>query len=350
MPRPLIATFFRYSFNHYTQAFNKAAMWYALRIHGRLTDSQQAFEMAEERLGFHVNLFMPTILRQSSINGKTVIRRHRLLGHYLFLNHSVEQIEALRTLVPGMDWLRAPDGTSRQVVPDEEMHMFMAVAKAYGNQLPCYPIEAVDLEEGDLVEIIGGEFDGVKGVLQSQQGREGGRVVLNVGNLFLVATPSIMARHIRIIKFGRGNRHPYRLFDAHMTRALQALRHKLGGEGLTLDDTAALLTFTQRFAQLHVATVSQASTHATLMLVSYRALGDDKGYLDYLQRCRDLLPSVTGEVQRAQHLAMLYAATGYPDYRDKAARIVAGWQLIAANDRKKRMVTEWLHLPKSAMN
>ena len=199
------------------------------------------------------------------------------------------------------------------------------------------------------MEIVGGNFNGMCVTLQCSQGRNGGKVLMAIGNLFLVATPSISPQYIRILQFGKGNRHPYRKFEAHLPRALQALSHLYGHdgkcdavEGLTNEDMAAMSVFVGRFAELKPATVNIASQHATLMLMSYAALQDKEQAQRWLLRCRALLNSVKSVTQRAWQLAFMYVATGDTDLLNRAQDIVDKWT-IAPNDRKRALIAETLN-------
>ena len=49
------------------------------------------------------------------------------------------------------------------VVPDRQMHSFIAVAGAYDEQIVYLDPTIVSLREGDRVRIVGGVFSGVEG-------------------------------------------------------------------------------------------------------------------------------------------------------------------------------------------
>ena len=57
------------------------------------------------------------------------------------------------------------------VVPDAEMEMFMRTIGAYDGTVPALLPEEADLEKGDRVRIIGGQFDGIEGILVTRQGK-----------------------------------------------------------------------------------------------------------------------------------------------------------------------------------
>lgn len=325
-----------------------AKQWYILSASEGLKRLEEQFEAASasrvRKGGSPIEYFLPTCVEQSSLFGKPGLRRKKLMGNYVFVRDSYKEILEMKRLVESVWLLPHPDHDSDKkrymTISDHEMEVFKLIANAYANELPCYPIGAVDLEEGDHVEIVGGEFDGVTGTLRCSQGRNGGRVMMAIGNLFLVSTPEIRPQYIRILQFGKGNRHPYRQFEAQLPRAILALNHSLDAareHALTTDDIAAMSIFTGRFEVLQPATVNIASQHATLMLMSYAALGDQRKTGKWYSRCLELLPKVKSDTQRAWQLTFMFAATGNPQLRDSARDIVNAWTM-APNDRKRSLI------------
>jgi hypothetical protein len=123
---------------------------------------------------------------------------------------------------------------------------------------------------------------------------------------------------------------------------LKALNHLQASEnGLTTDDVAAMTVFTGRFESLQPSTVNIASQHATLMLMSYAALQDTAKTIEWLSRCRNILPKIKSDTQRAWQLAFMYAATGNEALHRQATAIVDTWT-IAPNDRKRHLIATTL--------
>ena len=325
--------------------------WYVLSARGSVKRLEQQFDTltaSRLRKGEEpIDYFMPTCVVASSLFGESRMTRKKLAGNYIFVRDSYTNILAMKQSMESLWLLPHPDNNQDEkrymTISDHDMDVFKAIAVAYANELPCYPIDMVDLEEGDKVEIVGGKFDGVCGTLQCRQGHNGGKVLMSVGNLFLVSTPDIRPQYIRILQFGKGNRHPYRNFEAHLSRAIVALKHQLGrdGTGLTTEDVAAMVVFVGRFAALKPATVNIASQHATLMLMSYTALQDKEKAGHWLQCCRALLPKVKSDTQRAWQLVFMYASTGDAFFRKQAQAIISKWT-IAANDRKRALIVSIL--------
>lgn len=324
---------------------NDAKRWYVLSA----TDGPGSLEGQFERLsaarvergGEPVEFFMPTCLKMSALTGNARLSRQKLIGNYIFVRDTYQGILEVKQTVRSLWLLPHPDHIGGQralmTVTDREMDLFKAIARAHANQLPCYPIGSVDLDEGDKVQIVGGEFDGMSGTLRCSQGQSGGKVLMALGNLMLVASPDIKPQYIRILQFGKGNRHPYRHFEAHLPRALRALDRIRHGEALTEADLAAMTVFVRRFEDLEPATVNIASQHATLMLMSYTALQDRDKMLKWRVRCDELLAKVKSETQRAWQLTFMYVATGEEELQVQAFSIVSKWT-IAPRDRKRACI------------
>ena len=325
--------------------------WYVLSAKAGIHDIERQFERLSaarvRRGGEPVEYFMPTCIRMATLFGKERMSRRKLIGNYIFVRDTYKNILEAKQSMESLWLLPHPDHNEGKraymTISDHDMALFKAIARAYSNELPCIPIGAVDLDEGDKVEIVGGEFDGMCGTLQCSQGRMGGKVLMTIGNLFVAVTPEIRPQFIRILQFGKGNRHPYRLFEAHVPRALRALSHRQ--MGLTTEDVAAMTVFTGRFESLQPSTVNLASQHATLMLMSYAALQDKEKMIRWQNRCQILIPKIKSETQRAWQLAFMYATTGNEALHRLATAIVDTWT-IAPNDRKRHLIATTLHSSK----
>lgn len=328
---------------------NHSRQWFVLSASDGIKNLEGQFKsLSASRVsdgGEPVEYFLPVCVEATKLFGRPAMRRKKLIGNYIFIRDTYKNIVAARQVVPSLRFLPHPDhnqGEKRYMtVSDRDMHIFKAVARAYANELPCFPVGAVDLDEGDRIEVVGGEFDGMKGTLQCSQGLNGGKVLMEIGNLFLVASPNIGPQYIRILQFGKGNRHPYRQFEAHLNRAIVALKHRRQGNGdLTNEDIAAMTVFTGRFEALKSATVNIASQHATLMLMSYAALQDQAKAGKWLVRCQEILPKVKSDTQRAWQLVFMYAATGDDTWQRQAHAIVDTWPAttLSPSDRKRTLI------------
>jgi hypothetical protein len=196
----------------------------------------------------------------------------------------------------------------------------------------------VDLEKGDIVRIVAGPFNGIEGVLLSQQGKEGGRVLVNVSNVIAVPTLHIEPEYLQVLQFAKKGKHFYKLVDSYVPRLRKAMEevgkcghdgtngmngsnglHGMngasgmnGGNGLHgMNGTngmnggngtsgrsvkAAVLdpvrVFTTRFCNLQADTLNAEAKVQALLLASYRLLGEEEKAATAQAKLDELLPRV----------------------------------------------------------
>lgn len=86
------------------------------------------------------------------------------------------------------------------VVPEAQMKQFITVCKNYNENLIFLKPEEIDLKKGTKVRIIGGTFDGVKGVFVKIKGVRQRRVVVLIEGLTAVATAEIKPDLIEVMQ------------------------------------------------------------------------------------------------------------------------------------------------------
>lgn len=80
------------------------------------------------------------------------------------------------------------------------MKQFITVCKNYNENLIFLKPEEIDLKKGTKVRIIGGTFDGVKGVFVKIKGVRQRRVVVLIEGLTAVATAEIKPDLIEVMQ------------------------------------------------------------------------------------------------------------------------------------------------------
>ena len=160
--------------------------WYILSATAGIKELENRFCALSSLWQAHgeepIDYFLPTCVEQTSVFGQPAMRRKKLLGNYVFVRDTYARVLEIKSAIPSL-WLlphpdRGQDVRRFMTITDREMDVFKTIARAHANELPCYPIGAVDLDEGDKVEIVGGDLDGMCGTLQCSQGRNGGRVLM----------------------------------------------------------------------------------------------------------------------------------------------------------------------------
>ena len=173
--------------------------------------------------------FVPTLKTtyEGKVNGKSVVRTaNKLLTfNYVFVRGEQRAIEEELKGITRLHLIYKRPGVSKgksygnfirtpMVITDREMDMFIKTVSLYQNGAPIVDISERELQKGDVVRVTGGPFAGVEGVLVTQKGKEGGKVVVNISHLVSVTTVDIEPQYIQVVKFSNENKHIYRKMDA----------------------------------------------------------------------------------------------------------------------------------------
>ena len=152
-----------------------------------------------------------------------------------------------------------------------------------------------ELMIGDSVCILDGEFAGIKGILESVKGHEGGRVIVPLGDVLAVRTPRIPANDIQLLELAKVTD---ALSGSYTSRAYKKVR-VLTAESERLlaekEKEGALSEVSKKEAQRLVMRVSQLKLagkirfmHAQAIYNLLLALGETESELFF--RFRNMLP------------------------------------------------------------
>lgn len=294
--------------------------WYVLTAYKAELEARNdlAKEVQRRRIAGEtpMDYFVPLYFKMENRGGKERLIKRALLPNFVFIKAPIEEIRRYKVSHPNLKYYN-PKVTGPnfeyQTIPDWEMEMFMRVAAAYEYDVPYFQPTQAELEKGDRVRIIGGRFNGIEGVLISQQGKDGGRVVVNLTNVLAISTLEIEPQYLEIVSFAAGNKHIYKKFDAYIDKVRPALLH-FYADALTADDLSAVSTFVQRMSRLETQTVNTRSKLLVFLLMSYTILTDKAQVEVYSDLCRDLLKELKSDYQRAFHLTFMYAALRTEEY------------------------------------
>lgn len=259
-------------------------------------------------------------------------------------------------------------------IPDLQMKMFIHTVNAYKNNIPFLRPEEVDLTKGDKVRIIGGEFDGIEGILLTQQGKDGGRVLVSVSDVLCVPTLEIQPQFIEVLEFAKGGKHVYKKFDSFINKIRPALRDTLANKIQEGDWSAKtrrasaeeklqgadsriiigqarqfgehhpyyndILVFVRRFSNFQPETTNQQCKQLTFLLMAHKVLGNEPEVARYAGLCIDKLPKIKATMTRTFTLVYLYACTGVDTYRQLAEVEMVEWGEIGASDKTRQMLRE----------
>ena len=249
-----------------------------------------------------IRLFAPTIVVLSGENTCPRRTQRPLMGNYVFLRCTLAELKDFRNHYPQLN--PVIDHASSQpgrylTVADHDMERFQALATMLCHRVPCYSPGEIDLEKGDYVGIVGGPFQGLEGILISQQGSDGGRVAVNIANQLLAVTYQIEPRYIKVLRFAKGNKHVYDRLDAFAKRLDKAIAEHTATGTLSLSSTAALGYFIDRFGTAEIPGPKTRCRFKAHLMAAAHLLGDTTRSQEAMADTLTLLPSVTNPATAA---------------------------------------------------
>ena len=154
------------------------------------------------------DFFVPLEVMRLVIDGKVAERISLIAGSYIFIRATAEDILRLRQEPPFDQTLRflhpASSPTGRIYIDDDEMQMFRQTVEKLEHPVEYFVPTSKELLVGDQVCILGdGPFAGIKGVLESVKGHEGGRVIVPLGDVLAVRTPRIPVDDIQLLSLAK---------------------------------------------------------------------------------------------------------------------------------------------------
>ena len=248
-----------------------------------------------------LELFAPTYVVREERNGEVRMRTVSLTFHYVFVRGTLPEVKDLCSQSNGFSFLidHGNPGRRYATVSDRDMDGFRTVARAYRNCLPYFPLDGIDLEEGDLVEVVNGDFPGLVGTYMPRAGSNAGNIVLNVYNNVGTIAFNVRATDVRVLEFSRKSTRANDQIDAFVPHLLQALRHYHDDTPLPAGLIARLTVFRSRMG---VVRLNNSKVDARLQALLYAAgtiLGDTEAASVAQNRLDTLLPTVTNEWTRA---------------------------------------------------
>lgn len=252
--------------------------------------------------------FAPMSEKKMVVKGKDVKRNVPLALNYVFFH--TDDFQFLRSMIRDMSRVtmlyHSPSRDAKSntkdtqyrpmIANDREMEMFIKAASFYTQGAPLTVPDRKLMMKGDRVRIIDGPFKGVEGTLISQQGKDGGKVVVSIGDLVSVPTLDISPENIQVIRFAHGNKHIYKKMDSFKPRVEKALKKRSSGEELQEEEKDAIENFIKRFSSVETDTVNTEARLTMLVLLGYYALQMPKETRMYFLKLRDeILPRVKSE-------------------------------------------------------
>ncbi len=260
--------------------------WYVLNFFRQGSSSPKKYIENFNKEGHAIELFAPIIRPATVVNGKIEYREKLLTFYYIFVKGTLEEIKEL-CMRPNNNLSIMIDRSSASrygIISEAEMNNFKIIARAYENEIPFFNIEDIDLDEGDIVEVVGGKYDGLRGTYVP-------KARSNKGNLVIAATPGmgavvweIDAKIVRILEFAKDSRRQYDLVDSFIQKLLPILRKFHSHERLNDKEKSQLNIFNLRMGVVAPAShKAEAKLLAVLMCVQF-ILGDMASFVETQKR------------------------------------------------------------------
>lgn len=216
-----------------------------------------------------LELFAPTYVIREERNGEVRMKAASLTFHYVFVRGTLPDVKQLCSRDNGFSFLLDRCASIRYaVISDRDMANFINIARAYKNCLPYFSLEDIDLEDGDLVEVINGDFPGLVGTYMPRPKSKSGDIVLGIFNNVGTIAFNVNAKDVRVLEFSRNSSRANDQIDAFVPHLLKALRHFHAGEELQPPLLAKLSMFCNRMA---VARLGNRKLNARLQALLYGA-------------------------------------------------------------------------------
>lgn len=275
--------------------------WYVLNhIGGAFQNTaKKEFDRYSSANGNLLELFAPTYVVKEEREGEVRFRTANLTFHYVFVRGVLDNVKHLCAQTNGFSFLINHGSEERYaVIDDTSMVHFMNIARAYKNCLPYFSLEDIDLEDGDLVEVVRGDFPGLIGTFIPKARSKSGNIVLNIYNNVGTIAFDVRATDVRVLEFSRNSTRANDQIDAFVPNLLKAMRCFDRDEALPTALAAKLAVFCGR---MEVVRLNNRKLDARLRILLYAAnhiIGYTDKAAEALDKYRSLENSVTNEWTR----------------------------------------------------
>lgn len=241
-----------------------------------------------------LELFAPTFTQMVERNGKLIPKDVPLTYHYVFVRGTLDDVKRLCALSNGFSFVLSHNESFRYLtVTEEAMTQFRIIARAYGNTLPCLALDGIDLEEGDKVEVIGGEFSGLSGTYMPKKGAKSGTIYIAVSAKLATVVYNISTDYIRVTEFAKGSKRPYDLIESFLPRLYRAVALYAAGAVLPTQLLSQLIVFTRRMGSVRLDNNKLDAKLSILLKAATRILGDLDGLEQAERRYRKRSAAIT---------------------------------------------------------
>lgn len=294
-------------------------LWYILRY--RILNASVKDALSKAGVGVFLPLSRKKYIRPNS--KKVEYIEKPIIPGYVFIRAPFEKAKSLGNEYGLNLWKRhfkfaddlsiheGDQDTSEQrlyhTVTDLQMVHFKRAVEIYKQNLVLSDISEIDLQQDDQVEIISGDFKGVRGYLKTSQGKDGGIVVVPVScakgkpKEGLCYSIQASADEIGIISFADGKRHASDCIRSAQQMVEKAMKQFADGEELSDEMRKQLLRYLARFKDTKFRTDKLRANHLMLMFQIYTIL-ENPTLREVIQEeiQQDVLPAFDARIAEAR--------------------------------------------------
>lgn len=248
--------------------------WFLLKTHSAST----VLSFRDKFRDAGLEVYLPTIQKvENSRYGDKVVEKPVMFSYIFMRSEEGRVVEFEQKYRPKLTaiWRKSKSKMDQKrllVIPDKQMQMFMQTVGQYQNDVPFLQPSSDMLEKGDKVRIIGGPFEGVEGILLSQQGKDGGRILVRISDVLAVPTLEIEPQMIEVLEFAKGSHHFYQKMNSLAPRVEKAIELKRQGQLIPIELTQAINIFVKRFRNLQTSTLNSRVRFLSMLLQCYLIL------------------------------------------------------------------------------
>lgn len=248
----------------------------------------------------NLELFAPTYVIREEKNGEVRMKTANLTFHYVFVHGSFSDVKMLCAQQNGFSFLIDRGSAERYAtVSDRDMANFQNIARAYSNCLPYFSLEDIDLEEGDLVEVINGDFPGLIGVYMPKPKSKSGNIILSVYNNVGTIAFNVKATDVRVLEFSHKSTRANDQLDAIVPHMFSALRYHRASEALPAALAAKVSIFCSRMGVVRLETRKLDAKLQAVLFGCNSVIGNKEAAEKAKARYEKLKDSVTNEWTQA---------------------------------------------------
>lgn len=248
--------------------------WFLLKTHSAST----VLSFRDKFRDAGLEVYLPTIQKvENTRYGDKVVEKPVMFSYIFMRSEEGRVVEFEQKYRPKLTaiWRKSKSKMDQKrllVIPDKQMQMFMQTVGQYQNDVPFLQPSSDMLEKGDKVRIIGGPFEGVEGILLSQQGKDGGRILVRISDVLAVPTLEIEPQMIEVLEFAKGSHHFYQKMNSLAPRVEKAIELKRQGQLIPIELTQAINIFVKRFRNLQTSTLNSRVRFLSMLLQCYLIL------------------------------------------------------------------------------